>query len=50
MRHFGLDKLSAVDVVVEFYPSGGKVTLKGAKANPTIEIREPSLHLRGGGD
>lgn len=49
-RHFGLDKLSAVDVVVEFYPSGKKVAIKGAKANTTIEICERSSHVSGGGN
>jgi hypothetical protein len=41
-RHFGLGMLSAVDVAVEFYPSGSTVTLQHVKANATVEVREPS--------
>ena len=44
-RHFGLGERSAVDVSVEFYPSGKKVEKKGVKADTTVEIRET-----GGGD
>ena len=40
-RHFGLDALPAVDVMVEFYPSGRTVTLQHVKANATVEVREP---------
>jgi len=39
-RHFGLGKRSAVDVSVEFYPSGKKVEKKNVKADATVEIRE----------
>ena len=40
-RHFGLDTLPAVDVMVVFYPSGRTVTLQHVKANATIEVHEP---------
>jgi hypothetical protein len=39
-RHFGLDQRTAVDVSVEFYPSGKRVERKGAKANSTVIILE----------
>jgi hypothetical protein len=39
-RHYGLGDRAAVDVSVEFYPSGKKVELKGVRANTTAEIRE----------
>lgn len=39
-RHFGLGKLDAVDVSVEFYPSGTKVERKNVAANAVISIRE----------
>jgi len=39
-RHFGLGDRTAVDVSVEFYPSGKKVGKKGVKADATVEIRE----------
>jgi len=39
-RHFGLGDRKAVDVAVEFYPSGMVVTAPGAAANSTIEVRE----------
>lgn len=39
-RHFGLGKLDKVDVEVEFYPSGKKVTLKDEKADRVVLVRE----------
>ncbi|MEZ0264098.1 MAG: CRTAC1 family protein, partial [Phycisphaerae bacterium] len=39
-RHFGLADRAAVDVRVEFYPSGKVVTQQGVKADQTIEVRE----------
>ncbi|OAI45212.1 hypothetical protein AYO44_13060 [Planctomycetaceae bacterium SCGC AG-212-F19] len=39
-RHFGLGKRDAVDVVVEFYPSGKKVERKNVKANTTVRVPE----------
>jgi hypothetical protein len=39
-RHLGLGDLAAVDVRVEFYPSGKTVTQAGVKADQTVEIRE----------
>ena len=39
-RHFGLAKLPAVDVVVEFYPSGRKVSAKGVRAKTTVVVQE----------
>jgi hypothetical protein len=39
-RHFGLGRRDAVDLSVEFYPSGKKVELKGVKANTTAVVEE----------
>jgi hypothetical protein len=40
-RHFGFGKQTAVDVEVEFYPSGAKVTKTGVKSGSTVELQEP---------
>jgi hypothetical protein len=39
-RHFGLGSRTAVDVSVEFYPSGKVVWQRGAAADTTIVVRE----------
>ena len=39
-RHFGLGPRTAVDVSVEFYPSGRKVERKNVPADRTVEIAE----------
>jgi RNA polymerase sigma factor (sigma-70 family) len=39
-RHFGLGSRSAVDVSVEFYPSGRRIERKNVPANGTIVIQE----------
>jgi hypothetical protein len=39
-RHFGLGDRAAVDVSVEFYPSGKVVKQSGVKADQTIEVKE----------
>jgi hypothetical protein len=39
-RHFGLGVRGAVDVSVEFYPSGKRVERKAVKANSTVVIAE----------
>jgi len=39
-RHFGLGQRQAVDVSIEFYPSGKTVRRTGVKANTTVEILE----------
>jgi RNA polymerase sigma factor (sigma-70 family) len=39
-RHFGLGKRDAVDVVVEFYPSGKSVRVTNVRANTTVTVRE----------
>ena len=39
-RHFGLGDRQAIDVSVEFYPSGTIVTLGGVKADQTVEVHE----------
>jgi RNA polymerase sigma factor (sigma-70 family) len=39
-RHYGLGSRPAVDVEVEFYPSGKKVEKKGVKADATVSILE----------
>ncbi len=41
-RHYGLGDRAAVDVEVEFYPSGQTVRVKGVKANGTVKVREPA--------
>ncbi len=41
-RHYGLGSRSAVDVEVEFYPSGKKVHIKEVKANTTTKVHEGS--------
>lgn len=41
-RHFGLGARSAVDVSVEFYPSGRRVERKGVPADGTVVIAETS--------
>lgn len=41
-RHFGLGSRSAVDVSVEFYPSGVRVQQPGVQADRTITIAEPA--------
>jgi len=41
-RHFGLGARSAVDVEVQFYPSGKVVRKRGAAANSTVVIDETS--------
>ena len=39
-RHFGLGDREAVDVRVEFYPSGKVVTRSAVKADQTVEVGE----------
>jgi hypothetical protein len=39
-RHFGLGDREQVDVSVEFYPSGKKVTKAGVKANQVVTLNE----------
>jgi hypothetical protein len=39
-RHFGLGKREQVDVEVEFYPSGKKVTQRNVPANRTVLVSE----------
>jgi hypothetical protein len=39
-RHFGLGQRSAVDVSVEFYPSGRRVERKNVPADGTVVIEE----------
>jgi hypothetical protein len=39
-RHFGLGRLTAVDVCVEFYPSGRRVERKNVPAGGTVVIEE----------
>jgi hypothetical protein len=39
-RHFGLGDRTAVDVSVEFYPSGATIRRADVRANQTIEISE----------
>ena len=39
-RHYGLGDRKAVDVEVEFYPSGKKVRVKDVKANTTVKVPE----------
>jgi hypothetical protein len=39
-RHFGLGNRDRVDVEVEFYPSGKKVTMRGVQADRTIVVNE----------
>ena len=39
-RHFGLGQRAAVDVSVEFYPSGKRVSKNGVKANSTVIVVE----------
>ncbi len=39
-RHFGLGQRRAVDVSVEFYPSGKRVERKAAIANQTLVLSE----------
>jgi VCBS repeat protein len=41
-RHFGLGACRAVDVSVEFYPSGQRVVRKNVPADEVILIEEPS--------
>ena len=41
-RHFGLGARSAVDVSVEFYPSGRRVERKNVSAGGTVVIAELS--------
>jgi RNA polymerase sigma factor (sigma-70 family) len=41
-RHFGLGACAAVDVSVEFYPSGRRVERKGVPADGTVVIAEQS--------
>jgi hypothetical protein len=41
-RHFGLGQRQAVDVSVEFYPSGERVRQMGVRADTTVEIVEPA--------
>ncbi|HEX5270488.1 MAG TPA: sigma-70 family RNA polymerase sigma factor [Gemmataceae bacterium] len=40
-RHFGLGRYTAVDVSVEFYPSGRRVERTGVPADGTVVIAEP---------
>ena len=40
-RHFGLGQRAAVEVSVEFYPSGKRAGQKGVKANTTVVLAEP---------
>jgi len=39
-RHFGLGRREAVDLSVQFYPSGKRVDLRAARAGATAELRE----------
>jgi hypothetical protein len=39
-RHFGLGKRTAVDVSVEFFPSGKRIWQRQARANTTVRIQE----------
>jgi RNA polymerase sigma factor (sigma-70 family) len=39
-RHYGLGKRRAVDVEVEFYPSGKRVLIPGVGANRTVKVHE----------
>jgi hypothetical protein len=39
-RHFGLGERDAVNISVEFYPSGKRVERRGIKADTTVEVRE----------
>jgi hypothetical protein len=39
-RHFGLGQRQAVDVSVEFYPSGERVERKAVRANSTLVLEE----------
>jgi hypothetical protein len=41
-RHFGLGDRRAVDVDVEFHPSGRRVERRGVRADTIVEIRCPS--------
>jgi len=41
-RHFGMGRRTAVDVEVEFYPSGVKVNRAGVKSGATVELQEPA--------
>jgi hypothetical protein len=41
-RHYGLGTRPAVDVEVEFYPSGKRVRVTGVPANTTVRVREES--------
>src|SRR5262249_40243271 len=41
-RHFGLGRRAAVDVSVEFYPSGRRVERKNVPADGTVVIAEAS--------
>ena len=39
-RHYGLGDRKSMDVTVQFYPSGKRVTKSGVEANSTVEIPE----------
>ena len=39
-RHFGLGAREAVDLCVEFYPSGRRVERRRARSGATVEVRE----------
>jgi hypothetical protein len=39
-RHFGLGQRRAVDVSVDFYPSGKRTEKKAAQANQTLVLSE----------
>jgi len=39
-RHFGLGEREQVDISVEFYPSGRKVTKAGVRANQVVTVNE----------
>jgi hypothetical protein len=39
-RHFGLGARASADVSVEFYPSGKRVDVSGAKANGAVSVKE----------
>jgi hypothetical protein len=44
-RHFGLGDRDQVDVSVEFYPSGKKVTKVGVKANQVVTLHEQTAEV-----
>jgi len=45
-RHFGLGARGVVNVSVEFYPSGKKLTMKDIRANRTVLFTEATGEIR----